>query len=360
MERHFQSSLVALVSLSSRRRLRLCHFKRKTEITNTSYSNSILAVRVNRKKLVVCLEDSLFIHDIRSMELVHTIKKTPPNPKGLCALSPSSELSLLAYPGQQSSGAVQIFDTTTLQNKITITAHDSALAAIVFDPKGEKLATASERGTVIRVFDVTKGHGLYEFRRGIARCVSIHSLSFSSDSLFLCASSDTETVHIFKLERPKDSESVSSQETSIPNLVSTFIEGMGNLLPLNTSVFNQLRSFAQAKLPCRNGLKNICAITPERGDRSPKVLVASYDGFLYIYDLDVRFGGECTLLRQHKLDSVNDIASDDVAYSSPGKCLNLCLLKLIHSTIMLVYVSFTCCPVPCSFSVVAHPLKFAH
>ena len=35
------------------------------------------------------------------------------------------------------------------------------------------------------------------------RCVTIFSLAFSHDSLFLCASSNTETVHIFKLEAPK-------------------------------------------------------------------------------------------------------------------------------------------------------------
>ena len=38
---------------------------------------------------------------------------------------------------------------------------------------------------------------------GLSRCVTINSLAFSHDSLFLCASSNTETVHIFKLEAPK-------------------------------------------------------------------------------------------------------------------------------------------------------------
>ena len=37
-----------------------------------------------------------------------------------------------------------------------------------------------------------------------SRCVNINSLAFSHDSLFLCASSNTETVHIFKLEMPKE------------------------------------------------------------------------------------------------------------------------------------------------------------
>lgn len=64
--------------------------------------------------------------------------------------------------------------------------------------------TVCLKGTVIRVHDVGNGQLLYEFRRGYARCVSIYSLSFSADALFLCASSNTETVHIFKLEDPKD------------------------------------------------------------------------------------------------------------------------------------------------------------
>lgn len=36
------------------------------------------------------------------------------------------------------------------------------------------------------------------------RCVSICSLAFSMDGLYLSASSNTETVHIFKLETQKE------------------------------------------------------------------------------------------------------------------------------------------------------------
>ncbi|XP_013408504.1 WD repeat domain phosphoinositide-interacting protein 2-like [Lingula anatina] len=52
VERLFSSSLVAVVSLSSPRKLKVCHFKKGTEICNYSYSNTILAVRLNR--LVSC------------------------------------------------------------------------------------------------------------------------------------------------------------------------------------------------------------------------------------------------------------------------------------------------------------------
>lgn len=48
VERLFSSSLVAVVSLSSPRKLRVCHFKKGNEICNYSYSNTILGVKLNR------------------------------------------------------------------------------------------------------------------------------------------------------------------------------------------------------------------------------------------------------------------------------------------------------------------------
>jgi autophagy-related protein 18 len=127
-------------------------------------------------------------------------------------------------------GEVQVFDTVNLRAVTMIPAHDNKLAAIEFNSSGTRLATASEKGTVVRVFSVPEGKGnmllfylikpryrclgdiltkilssykglkLHEFRRGVKRCVSIYSLSFSSDSQYLAASSNTETVHIFRLE----------------------------------------------------------------------------------------------------------------------------------------------------------------
>jgi autophagy-related protein 18 len=103
-------------------------------------------------------------------------------------------------------GAVKVMKMfTAFQHaKTMIPAHDSPLAALGFSPSGTKVATASEKGTVIRVFFVYDGTKLYEFRRGVKRCVSISSLAFSMDSNYLCCSSNTETVHVFKLEEPKE------------------------------------------------------------------------------------------------------------------------------------------------------------
>ncbi|XP_044732224.1 WD repeat domain phosphoinositide-interacting protein 2 isoform X2 [Chrysoperla carnea] len=303
VERLFSSSLVAIVSLSAPRKLRVCHFKRGTEICTYSYSNTILAVKLNRSRLVVCLEESLYIHNIRDMKVLHTIRDTPPNQLGLCALTSSSDDCLLAYPGSSTIGEVQIFDTVNLQAKTMIPAHDSPLAALGFSPSGANIATASEKGTVIRVFSVTDGTKLYEFRRGVKRCVSISSLTFSTDSQFLCCSSNTETVHIFRLEEPKDLPKQNTDEGGWMDYLSKAVSAGATYLPTQvTDVFTQGRAFAVAYLPV-TGVRNVLAITTIQ--RVLRLLVASTDGNLYIYNLDTVEGGDLALVKTHRLNGTS-------------------------------------------------------
>lgn len=69
---------------------------------------------MNLQRLVVCLEESLYIHNIKDMKVLHTIRDTPPNLAGLCTLSINSDNCYLAYPGSNTIGEVQIFDVINL------------------------------------------------------------------------------------------------------------------------------------------------------------------------------------------------------------------------------------------------------
>src|SRR5699024_4291837 len=127
------------------RKLSVYHYKKNEQIIESSYMDTILAVKLNRQRLVVCLEESIFIHSMSNLDLIHTIKHTPRNPNGLIALAPSNEFCYLAYPASNTAGEVNIFDAYHLENKLTIVAHDNPLASMTFDSQGAKLATASER-----------------------------------------------------------------------------------------------------------------------------------------------------------------------------------------------------------------------
>ncbi|CAG5032461.1 unnamed protein product [Parnassius apollo] len=316
VDRLFSSSLVAIVTVAAPRKLIVCHYKKGTEICNYSYSNTILAVKLNRSRLIVCLEESLHIHNIRDMRILHTIRDTPPNPRGLCALSPNVDRCYVAYPGSSAVGEVQIFDAVHLNAKCVLSAHDSPLAALAWSMCGRRLATASERGTVIRVFAVPERTRLYEFRRGVKRCVSIGCLAFSACGQLLAATSNTETVHVFRLEEETSAsvgaagsggagEGVGEGEGAAEGwmgwLSQAVSAGAGYLPGAVADVLAQGRAFASARLPVC-GHRAVVAITNvSRGSAGARLLVATCAGVLYVYALDAHEGGECALLRTHRL-----------------------------------------------------------
>ncbi|XP_073945714.1 autophagy-related 18a isoform X1 [Choristoneura fumiferana] len=322
VDRLFSSSLVAIVTVAAPRKLIVCHYKKGTEICNYSYSNTILAVKLNRSRLVVCLEESLHIHNIRDMKILHTIRDTPPNPRGLCALAPAADRCLLAYPGSSAVGEVQIFDAVHLTAACVLSAHESGLAALAWSACGRRLATASERGTVIRVFAVPERARLFELRRGVKRCVTISCLAFSACGALLAAASNTETVHVFRLQDTAPAHAPAAQDKPAAGAVTAAGAGAGageaegggwlgwlssavaagaGLLPAHVAdVLAQGRAFAVARLP-QPAMQPQVAFT--NVGRAPRLLVATHDGLLLVFALDAAEGGggDCALLRTHRL-----------------------------------------------------------
>ncbi|KAG1364411.1 autophagy-related protein 18b [Cocos nucifera] len=205
VEMLFSSSLLAIVgageqpSLSPRR---LCLFNTVTgtALRELNYLTSILAIRINWKRLIVILQDKTYIYDLNSLAILDTID-TVPNNKGLCAFSPSSEGCYLALPASTTKGSVLVYNTLELQSLCQIDAHRSPLAAIVFSSNGMYLATASEQGTIIRVHLVSQATKSYSFRRGTYPS-TIYSLSFGPSAELpdiLVATSSSGSLHVFFL-----------------------------------------------------------------------------------------------------------------------------------------------------------------
>ena len=116
-------------------------------ILQHTYPSAVLSVKMNRLRLIVCLEESLYIHNIRDMSILHTIRETPPNPRGVsrtivkqnyynikivqvCALAATDaddSSGHLAYPGSTHAGELNIFDTVNLRAITSITAHDNPI-----------------------------------------------------------------------------------------------------------------------------------------------------------------------------------------------------------------------------------------
>ena len=158
--------------------------------------------------------------------------------KAVCALSPSSDNSYLAYPSPvpspstpiatiatpssvssppststPQSGDVHIFSTRSLSVVNVIQAHKAPISFLSINPSGTLLATSSEKGTVIRVWSIPGAEKLYQFRRG-TREAKIYSMNFNQVSTLLAVSSAHDTVHIFRLGAPRAGNNGASPSTS--------------------------------------------------------------------------------------------------------------------------------------------------
>ncbi|CAD6999250.1 unnamed protein product [Ceratitis capitata] len=352
IERQFNTSLVVLVPADKPNCLLMMNYKKNQRICNCVYATKVISVRLNRQRLIAVLEESIHIHDISNMEELHVIGNLAPNPLGLCTLSYNSDL---AFPISNTTGELRIFNSLKLTEGITIEAHKSRLSAMHFTPSGNLLATTSERGTVIRVFCAKNGQRIQEFRRGVKRCVRIASLVFSLNGRFLCVTSNTETVHIFKVdmlaaskaieeaEEAERMEKLETEETTAEKTVATISDtavagtspsdvnsGWSDyiskavstyLLPTQVSdVLAQDRAFATVTLQ-QPGMRYVCGMTYL--GKEMKVLIASEDGFLYIHEFDALRGGICELVAVHDLRGVLDGVvevniSDNGDKMSPG------------------------------------------
>lgn len=411
VEMLFCTSLVALVATSdsdpksnaSPRRLQIVNTKRQSVICELLFPTAILGVKLNRRRLVVVLEQEIYIYDISNMKLLHTIE-TSPNPMAICALSPSSDNCFLAYPSPVASptafsssggstaaagsndtaataaaaGDVLIFDLLSLSVTNVIQAHKTPISALALNSTGTLLATASDKGTVIRVFSVPAAAKLHQFRRG-SYAARIYSLNFNAVSTLLAVSSDTETVHIFKLssgaggagmsgksngglDSPSMSSFDGSSDSSSPpgssngprsggyealmshkkkqaasSSSSSGLSGslrrrsmalgrgitgsVGGYLPHSlTEMWEPSRDFAFLKLPT-HGVSSVVALS----STTPHVMVVTSEGYFYSYAIDLEHGGECVLMKQYSLldgESENGAAASGDRSGATGAAAN--------------------------------------
>ena len=118
------------------------------------------------------------------------------------ASPPSSSPGINLRPRSTNTGDILVFDALNLQVLNIVQAHKAPVAHVAVNSDGTMMATASEKGTVVRVHSLPDAQKLYQFRRG-SYPARVYSITFNLVSSLLCVSSDQETIHIFKLANPQ-------------------------------------------------------------------------------------------------------------------------------------------------------------
>lgn len=284
----------------SPRTLKLFNSHFETSVSENGDFNAPTAIRrvkLNNKRLIVMLESRFYIYALepqlqwRSPLREDTMYK---NPNGVCAFS-RHDNSLFAYPmidkNQTEQHVVVVYDALTLHPKYSLVAHTSEIACLAFNRDATLLATASIKGTIIRVFDVQTKEKLYELRRGTYPA-HITCIEFSSDSRLLACSSDHSSIHVFKLTE-ENKVSTSGKLDSISWWLPTSIRDA--LKP----TIEQAQCVYSAKtftLPFA-GYNNILSFSQD----DQTLYAATYYGNLYAFNIDIDNVSPGPHLPQHKM-----------------------------------------------------------
>ncbi|KAF4461818.1 HSV2 Phosphatidylinositol 35-bisphosphate-binding [Fusarium albosuccineum] len=203
---------------------------------------AVRGVQLGRERIAVVLQNSVRVYSFaKPPDLLH-VYETADNLLGLCCLSEKK----LAFPGR-TAGQIQLIELAT-GNVSIIPAHSSALKAIALSPDGELLASASEMGTLIRVYSTSNCARLAELRRGIDPA-TIFSLAFSPCNTMLACTSDKSTLHIFDVPHPRKPAMHRSQQLGASGSDpgdGTGKWGILSKIPLMPRVFSDVYSFASA------------------------------------------------------------------------------------------------------------------
>ena len=185
------SSLVAVAGSASnetdftKRQMRLLNTKNNKVMHNLKFKTAILNIEMSVKCVAVLLENKITLYDTRRL---HHLRDVPTayNPRGLGKLMCISSLSsstkndtLLVYPAEnnkgispttEAKGFVGILDCSRMCVLSSFKAHELNISTIAVCNEMKAMATASEKGTLVRVFRVPSGEIMYTFRRGSVVC----------------------------------------------------------------------------------------------------------------------------------------------------------------------------------------------
>ncbi|KAK2750438.1 Phosphatidylinositol 3,5-bisphosphate-binding protein [Myotisia sp. PD_48] len=203
------------------------------------FRTSVLRVRLSKSYIVVALHNTVHLFSFMVPPRELSVFDTTDNPYGLVCLGTDH----LAFPGR-SPGQVQLVELES-GNVSIIPAHSTRLRTMTFSDNGAILATASQTGTLIRIFATSNCAKMGELRRGLDQA-EIFSLAISPSNSLLAVTSDKSTLHIFDLPHSRGSPTNNGSPAQTPEEPKNQKWGVLGKIPFLPRVFSDVYSFASA------------------------------------------------------------------------------------------------------------------
>lgn len=190
----YKSNILAFVTADTPTKAKIWDDRQGKIIAELEFMTAIRKIRLRRDRIYVALDTKILIYTFVDLKLLSQIN-TSSNLRGLLEVAGEGDI-ILACPGLE-TGSLHLDVNGSIR---TVRAHQSELQQLVLSQDGSLIATASEKGTIVRIFNVYTGDVIRELRRGIFKG-EITSICFDQRKTYLVLSSEHNgTIHVYNLE----------------------------------------------------------------------------------------------------------------------------------------------------------------
>ena len=215
-------------------------------------NDKVVNLKLRRDKIFIVTKAKIYILNPQSDYIISGVFDTGLNPTGLIAINYNEENIIIVYPSckeDQEKGELTIKNLDNNEVKYLF-PHAHKVTYIALSYNGLLLATASEEGKKIRIYDSETLEKLQELNRGKEKA-EIKYISIDFKNQYLAASSERGTIHIWSLSQSLEKLNKSGKykinegDNKISNTGSVF-----SYLPsiLGGKFFDNEWSFAKVRL----------------------------------------------------------------------------------------------------------------
>ena len=196
----YKSNLIAIVFEKDKDKVVIWDDYEERTKTEISFHSEVKNIKLSKEHMVVVLDEKVFVFNFGSLKWIDQIE-TIENPNGIVALAQGDNpLNKVVVWPHDYKGMLKVHIYVMdkgIEN--IVTAHEKEIGALAVNSEGTLIASASQKGTMIRIISVEGGDQLQELRRGSGKAM-INCLIFHPTLNLLAWWSDKESVHVFEIK----------------------------------------------------------------------------------------------------------------------------------------------------------------
>ena len=251
---------------------------------SSPFSSKIIVAKINKCRMIVAERNFIHIFSTGEINKLHSYEVS-----NICLgkliLSNNIDKNVwVCFSSSLDQGEVKIYDALyPSTKKIQIKAHKSPILKLSLSNKGDRLATCSCKGTIIRIFSLPNGEKICTFKRGISPAL-IFSLNFCKEGDKLLVSNDKGIINLFDI----DEEIEKIREDKEPKgfkkvLYRSFVTVASKIIP---SDYEDSLGVQGSEISYTEDVIKISNIVSFCGDKIKEAFSFSADGTFNKYNID--------------------------------------------------------------------------